>query len=252
MSSRETRSSSTIWSRALAMPFLVGWILGGIFSLVGIIVSFAAGGPAVRYVASYSWPTVQGTLTDATVTTAPARRSRSVLSSVRVEGTFRYDDRDWALTRHDIFGIGDPDPAPALRRVEELRTNRDVLVLVDPNNPERSVLTRGTVGVFLLHSIVFLFPLIGFLALGITGLSFAFVESGRPRRGFLGWWGGLGDRIIKGPGLEKWTIRLLVFIPLTMILMGIYFQNAIVVVLGLFIGYSVWQASKPKQSRRRR
>jgi hypothetical protein len=148
--------------------------------------------------------------------------------------------------------MGDLDLARVEARVQELRTNPHVQVLVDPGDPARSVLQRGSLGVFLLYGLVWLFPLIGVVALAITTMAFAYNEAGCPRKGLLGLWGRFMAMEVPEKVWTIWGIRLLVAIPMCIIVTGLVLQNWILVGIGAFLGYGVWQAARGPKGQRRR
>jgi hypothetical protein len=243
--------SGSVWQRACQMPWLVGWILGGMFLLLGGVLVVATWNTTSRLIRSFGWQEVPGRVLEVEVTTVSGRRRGSSLGVLKLRAEFQWQGRTHVATDDSIMYVLSGDMESMNARAASLRQQPLVPVLVDPFQPDRSALRRGYPGDILIHGLFLLFPAFGAGATLVTALAFLYRERGRPRRGILGAWGVLERWLVLKEGWTTLVIRLLVLIPMTLGAVGLWLQNWLLVAVGAYIGYGVWKAARPERRRGR-
>lgn len=233
------------------LPLYVGCFLSGLFLLLGLIGTYAFGPKLLRWQDAASWQRVPGVIVSGEIVSANAARGgRTVRPHFKwtyEAGGSRREGEGYGIARVTTSDLAEVEATlakyPAGTRVE---------VLVNPDDPDDSILERDPIP----HLVVLFVPPF-FVLLGLIGAFFTLT-------GWLGWYrentrnpfGKLaraGLSVFLRPAVMK-TFVVMVF-ALTcagLVWWSVAKGNVIGIVIAIFFAYGLWQAMRTKPGRRAR
>jgi len=231
------------------LPSILGWFLGGIFLLLGLIGTSVFGPNLLRWYQSASWEQVPGEIVSGElVSTNSARGGRTV----RPHFVWTYEAAGSRRTGEGlgIARISTNDLAYAEEKLAQFPAGNSIEVLVNPRDPDDSILEREPVS----HLVVLFVPPF-FVLLGMIGLFFTFTAH-------LGWYRSdtqnFFGKFIRAlfaflliPTVMKcFVISAFALVCLALALWSFTNGNSLGVILALVLAFGLWQAMRSGAGRR--
>lgn len=233
------------------LPLFVGCFLSGLFLLVGLIGTYAFGPKLLRWQDAASWQYVPGEIVSGEIISANAARGGR---TVRPHFTWTYE-AGGSARKGEGYGIArvtTSDLAAVEATLAKYPVGARVEVLVNPDDPDDSILERDPIS----HLVVLFVPPF-FALLGLIGAFFTLT-------GWLGWYRentrNLFGRLVRA-GFEVFlrpaVMKTFVVMAFVLVCGGLVWWsvakgNVIGIIVALVFAYGLWQAMRTNPRRRAR
>lgn len=228
------------------MVVLTGSFLSGIFVLLGIVGIIALGPRVQRWREAAHWSTAPGVITAAEVVRSSGIRSRGARPVFEYE--FRLDGGELAKGRgYDLLEVYTSDNAAAHAALKRYPVGSTVELLVDPADPRRRYITRGSPGNLVVYAVPPLFLVLGTIGAiyTIAGARGAFAPENRS-------WFARANRAALAVLLRERVLKGIIFgafgIAIGLLLwLGIRWENPVLFAVAAVLGWGLWNASRKRR-----